>query len=48
MAAVCGPVESERVLVVCNVKDVCRSLQGQELGLFRRVTHCRALLCYIL
>ncbi|CAM9852276.1 unnamed protein product [Bubo scandiacus] len=36
------------LLVVCNAKDVCQSLQGQELGLFRRFTHCRSPLCYIL
>lgn len=36
------------LLTVCNVNDVCQFLQGQELGLFRRVSHCRSPLCYIL
>lgn len=48
LPAACGPVESDRATHGVYAKAVCQSLLGQEIALFRHVTHCRTPLCYIL
>lgn len=48
LPAVCGPAGSERATHGMYAKAGCQALLGQELALFRHVTHYRAPLCYSL